>query len=225
MLHPDNSGHSPEMIDKADLESRRVTKNIVLGKDGKYHWYYEFKLLKNPTILFLLWKMFFWIGIGIWLMSVLLMTFEGNFSRDFWSITKTFGIGIAGLEAFVALGYFLYAWMQGFKYCVLFEMGEEGVKHTQLQRQFKKARAMSLVLILAGLSAGKPDPVGAGLLAASRNSMFSSWSHAQHRDLPQTGRDQGERTAEQEPGLCRTRRLSVRRGLHQGSRARRMQNP
>ena len=81
MLHPDNGGHSPEMIDKADLESRRVTKNIVLDKDGKYHWYYEFKLLKNPTILFLLWKMFFWIGFGIWLVSVLLMTFEGNFSR------------------------------------------------------------------------------------------------------------------------------------------------
>lgn len=183
MLHPDNGGHSPEMIDKADLESRRVTKNIVLGKDGKYHWYYEFKLLKNPTILFLLWKMFFWIGFGIWLVSVLLMTFEGNFSRDFWSITKTFGIGIAGLEALAALGYFLYAWMQGFKYCVLFEMGEEGVKHTQLQRQFKKARAMSLVLILAGLSAGKPDPVGAGLLAAARNSMFSSWSHVRSIEI------------------------------------------
>ena len=88
-------------------QGRKVTENIVFGKDGKYHWYYEFKLMKNPTILLLLWKMFFWIGIGIWLLLMLLITVEGDFARDFWNITKVFAIGIAGFEVFVAFCYFI----------------------------------------------------------------------------------------------------------------------
>lgn len=37
-------------------ESRQVTENIYLGKDGKYHWCYEFKMLSNPALLFTIWR-------------------------------------------------------------------------------------------------------------------------------------------------------------------------
>ena len=32
------------------------SKNIVLCPDGKYRWYYEYPMLKNPVILFTVWK-------------------------------------------------------------------------------------------------------------------------------------------------------------------------
>lgn len=174
-VSPQDASSTGETESDVLPEGSKVTENIVLGKDGKYHWYYEFKLLKNPTVLLLLWKIFFWTGVGMWLMMVLIITFSGDFSRDFWSITKGFGFGIAGFEVFVAFGYFVYALLQGFKYCVLFEMDEEGVTHTQLPRQFKKAQAMSFLLILAGLHTGRPGTVGTGMIAASKNSMRSTW--------------------------------------------------
>lgn len=172
-----------EPSDTVDLSGRYVTENIILGEDGKYHWNYEYKLLKNPTILFLLWKIFFWIGIGIWLFMVLLTIFDGNFTRDFWKLTKIFGIGIIGLEVFVAIGYFFYAMFLGFKYCVVFEMDEKGVTHTQLHKQYKKSQAMSFILIMAGLVVGRPGTVGTGLLAATKKSMSSSWSQVRSIEI------------------------------------------
>lgn len=169
-----NNLHKPS--DTEQVTDRYITENIILGKDGKYHWYYEYKLLKNPTILFLLWKIFFWIGIGIWLFLVLLAILDGNFTRDFWNITKNFCIGIIGFEVFVAIGYFIYAMFLGFKYCVVFEMDEKGVTHTQMHKQFKKSQAMSFILVIAGLATGKPGTAGIGMLTTSRNSMSSSWN-------------------------------------------------
>ncbi len=154
----------------------KVTENIAIGPDGKYHWYYEFKLMKNPTILYLLWKIFFWIGAGIWLFLVLLELCEGTTLSEIWKLTKIFAAGIAGFMVFVALGYFIYAALVGFKYCVMFEMDNERVVHTQMPRQFKKAQAMSLVLVLAGIAAKSPGAVGTGMLSSARNTMISSFS-------------------------------------------------
>ena len=75
----------------------------------------------------------------------------------------------------VAIGYVIYAATQGFKYCVVFEMDGEGVTHTQMPKQFKKAQAMSLITMLMGSVQGKPGAVGTGLLAASKQSMVSHW--------------------------------------------------
>lgn len=150
--------------------------NIRLGTDGKYHWYYEFQMLKNPTILFLLWKIFFWIGIGLWAFLLVLALFDGNFLRDFWEITKTFAIFILAFEVFVALGYFIYAAFLGFKYCVMFEMDDKGVVHMQMPRQFKKAQAVSFMTVIAGIATGNPGTIGTGLLAGSKQSMSSSWN-------------------------------------------------
>lgn len=157
-------------------EDGHVTENIVLGTDGKMHWYYEFKLLKNPTILKLIWKIFFWIFLVMWVLLILLDITDGHFNtKDFLDLSKTFLLLLVAFEALVALSYFLYAATQGFKYCVMFEMDEKGVKHTQMPKQFKKAQAMSVLTMLMGAAAGKPGAVGTGMLAASKQSMVSSW--------------------------------------------------
>lgn len=38
------------------LSGKKVTENIYLCPDGKYRWYYEFPMMKNPTLLFTIWK-------------------------------------------------------------------------------------------------------------------------------------------------------------------------
>ena len=162
----------------------KVTENICLGTDGKYHWYYELKLMKNPTILFVLWKIFFWIFVGMWVFLSIINSIQGHFNmKDFLDFSKIFLLILVGVEALVAISYFLYAAMQGFKYCVLFEMDGEGVKHTQMPRQFKKAQAISLVLILAGMATKNPGAVGQGMLAGAKNSIVSSFSHVKSIEI------------------------------------------
>lgn len=154
---------------------KQITENIYLGKDGKYHWYYEYKLLKNPTILKLLWKIFFWIFVGIWVFMCILEASNG----DFWLWIKSswkYLIFMAAFELLVAIGYFIYAALQGFKYCVLFDMDWQGVTHRQLPKQFRKAQAMSVMTMVAGAAARKPGVIGTGLLAASKQSMSSTWT-------------------------------------------------
>ena len=59
-----------------------VTPNIMLGPDGKYRWIYEMSLFKNPTIFLLIWKIFFFIFIGILGFTMLLDIFEGNMDLE-----------------------------------------------------------------------------------------------------------------------------------------------
>ena len=174
----------PEPVTEDETKGRKVTENIRLGTDGKYHWYYEFRLMKNPTILFVLWKIFFWIFVVMWAFLSIINSIQGHFNtKDFLDFSKIFLLILVGVEALVAISYFLYAAMQGFKYCVMFEMDEDGVRHTQMPHQFKKAQAVSLVLILAGMATKNPGAVGQGMLAGAKNSMVSSFSHVKSIEI------------------------------------------
>ncbi len=152
-----------------------ASENIVLCPDGKYRWIYELKLLKNPTVLLVLWKIFGGISFGIWLFTVLASC--GNI--DFWwtgffKLTKVFALFLLGMIVLTALGYLLYAALMGGKYCVLFTMDERGVVHERQPRQAQKAQLMGELLELAGLVAGSPTMVGIGMNAA-RTVMESSF--------------------------------------------------
>ena len=48
------------------------SRNIVFCPDGKYRWVYEMSLLKNPTVFFLVWKIFFFVFLGIFTFIIIL---------------------------------------------------------------------------------------------------------------------------------------------------------
>lgn len=152
----------------------KVSPNIMLCPDGVYRWFFEFNMLKNPTILFVVWKIFFWIFAGIWLLLVLFELFSGSSSLS--GLTVAFLLLIIGFSIFTGIVYLLYALYLGGKYCVLFEMDKRGVRHIQMQRQFKRAQALAWLTALAGLAAGKPGVAGTGILAAAKNSMYSDFT-------------------------------------------------
>ncbi len=38
------------------VQNAQISNNIYMGDDGIYRWMYEFHMMKNPVILFTVWK-------------------------------------------------------------------------------------------------------------------------------------------------------------------------
>lgn len=146
-------------------------------QDGIYRWTYELNMYRNPTVLITVLKV---LGLSmglVWLFTVLISIGDRRFWWDgFLSETKVFALVMLGFVVLGAVSYYLYALIQGGRYCVLFEMDEQGVKHTQLARQFKRAQVVAALTTLAGAAAGSPTVMGTGVLAGSRSSLYSDFA-------------------------------------------------
>lgn len=153
----------------------KVTENIRLCPDGVYRWSYEYKMLKNPTVLFTVWKVL-GISIGIvFLMGVIFGLAEGNLktAEDWLGIGKVVLIAAGIMLVLSVIAYLILAASYGWNYQVLFEMTEDYVRHIQMPKQFKKAEAIGWITAFVGAAAGRPGAAGAGILAASRSTMTS----------------------------------------------------
>lgn len=169
---------------KSGQVAEQVTPNIYLGTDGKYHWYYEYKLMKNPTIFYTTMKVLWFSMFLVYLFVLSLDLFGGSPSwKGVFDITKGFACLMLVMLVVGWLGYALFALIHGWSYCVMFEMDEHGVTHTQMPQQFKKAQALSLVEILAGIATRRPGMVGQGMITASRQGMYSSWSTVKNIEI------------------------------------------
>lgn len=162
----------------AQAATERLSPGIPKGADGKYHWACELNLWKNPTLLFMLWKIFCGIFIGLYLFLILLDAGRYGLMNAIEDIGLLPIWLLLGMLAFTSLGYAVYALIMGGTYCVLFEMDESGVKHTQLPRQFKKAQVIGLLGALLGAATGNFTTMGTGILTASRQSMHTDFAGA-----------------------------------------------
>lgn len=160
-----------------DIRGKQISENIYLCADEKYRWIYEFAMLKNPAILFTIWKvMGFSFGIVV-LFLIVVTLISGDF--EYWESPAVF-FGVMLLLLLVLMGlsflaYLIVSARSGGKYLVLFTMDERGIEHRQLQRQVKKARALSWLAAAAGAAAGSFSTMGAGILAATREASFSEF--------------------------------------------------
>ncbi len=151
------------------LPGTPVSEHIWRGPDGVYRWYYEFDMIKNPTILVTVYKVL-GIAFGVtWLFITLVDLITGSGLSAVWGTAKVFLI-ITGVLLIIGLiAYLIVAALYGGKYVVLFEMDEKRVTHIQMPKQVKKAEALGMLTALAGLAAGRPGAAGAGLLAMEKN--------------------------------------------------------
>ncbi|ETP72688.1 hypothetical protein UYO_1287 [Lachnospiraceae bacterium JC7] len=159
------------------INGERITENIYLCPDGKYRWIYEFPMLKNPVILFTVFKVLGMSAAIIAIFALLVDLIEdGSITPatdpdelmiGFWVIL--FFIGV------VILSYIILAGMYGWKYMVLFEMDEEKVVHIQMQSQFKKTEAIGWLTAMVGIASGRAGAIGTGILAATRNTSTSDF--------------------------------------------------
>lgn len=154
---------SPEDIINS---GRKVTPNISLCPDGKYRWIYEMNLLKNPTIFLLIWKIFFFIFIGIFSFVIIVDLINNSFDGEMLiNNLKIFIYFIIGMTVIVGISYLIYAAIMGGKYIVLFEMDDRGINHIQHPKQVKKAQALADLAILAGTATGNLSTAAAGMNA------------------------------------------------------------
>ena len=127
------------------IRGQQVTENIYLCPDGKYRWYYEFPMMKNPTLLYTVWKVLALAFFIVWLL-IFLISLGDAVSYGFGSVLKFTGAFLLLFLFFMGLGliaYIFLAAVYGWKYIVLFEMDEKEIAHIQMPKQFDKAQAMA----------------------------------------------------------------------------------
>lgn len=154
------------------MNGEKVTENIYLCPDGVYRWVYEFPMLKNPTILFTVWKVLLVsCAICLVLVGVPILFTEGL--GGLLGLPKGIGAGALVLIALSIPAYVILAAMYGWKYVVLFEMDDEKVRHIQMEKQFGKAEALGWLTVMAGLASGNLTAAGSGMLSATKNTSTS----------------------------------------------------
>ena len=151
---------------------------ITLCSDGFYRWTYEFSMYRNPTILLTVWKvMAFAFGL-VWLFVAGICLFDNGFdAQEQLELIKVFLLLFLGVGVVLGgVSYLILAYIYGGKYCVVFEMDHQGVRHSQMPKQFSKARILGAITSLAGVAQGSFSTAGAGLLAASNSSRYTDFA-------------------------------------------------
>lgn len=148
---------------------------VRLCEDGKYRWTYPLDMLKNPTILLVIFKIF-GILFSIPLLIALISAAINNNLANIWDgFIKIWLIVIVVFFVIIIISYLIVVWMNGGKYIVHFTMDEKRVVHEQEPVQVERARKVGLLAALVGILAKRPSTVGAGALAASKNTSVSDF--------------------------------------------------
>lgn len=152
------------------------SSKVTLCSDGTYRWYYEFPMMKNPTILFTVWKVLLIASCAPALVSMIAVFTDGKFVEGLLTFAKVLGVAFGIMFVLSLIGYFILALIYGFKYIVLFEMDDKGVSHIQQSKQFQKAEAIGWLTAFAGARASNPTVTGSGLLMATKQSTTTEFA-------------------------------------------------
>jgi hypothetical protein len=162
---------------RTEESKTEISEKVTLFGDGKYRWVYEMSLFRNPTIFLLVWKIFFFILLGICALIVIIDAAEwGGFKAErLLNTLMIFGIFLLGMTVLVGVSYLIYAAIMGGKYTVEFEMDERGINHKQILSQAKKAKNIGKAVTTIGLATGSYRTAVAGM-NAQRTEMYSEFS-------------------------------------------------
>ncbi|TFG83113.1 MAG: zinc ribbon domain-containing protein [Erysipelotrichales bacterium] len=145
-----------------------------VAENGGVRWLYELKMWQNPTLIITAFKVMMLAALIPSLLVVALEMIEGNDAlASMILFIKLYGGILLILTLLMGAAYGVVALINGGKYCVLFEMDDQGIRHTQLRKQYQKAQALGRLTTIVGSLSGSPSTMGAGLLAASKRSLYS----------------------------------------------------
>ncbi|MBO4392312.1 MAG: zinc ribbon domain-containing protein [Clostridia bacterium] len=161
-------------VSQANVSSAPSEGRVTLYPDGKYRWRYEMSLFKNPTYFWLVWKIFFFIILGIFAFITIIDAFDWGIEHAAENLPMLLYF-LIGMTVITIIGYLIYAAIMGGKYIVDFEMDENGINHAQAAKQAKKAKAIGTATMVAGLATGRLTTVGVGL-NAQRTEMYSDFN-------------------------------------------------
>lgn len=145
-------------------EKEKDPYRVTFYGDGSYHWVYEVDLIRNPMFFFLVWKIFFFIYLGIF--TVVCIADASNWGvKHVLKDLPFLGYFLIGMTVVIAMGYLLYAAIMGGKYIVEFKMDKKGFVHRQIASQAEKARKLGRATMFAGAASGKVGVIGTGINA------------------------------------------------------------
>lgn len=170
-----NNPHRPSDAQMMQ-QGQKISNQITLCEDGKYRWIYEMNLYTNPTVFFLVWKIFFFIILGMFsIMMIVDATSWDDFFPDMLiQNLKFFGYFCIGMTVLVGVSCLIYAMQMGGKYIVQFEMDEQGINHKQIDYQAVKAKKLGKLTTAAGLASGSLTTAGIGM-NATRTEMYTDF--------------------------------------------------
>lgn len=148
-------------------------KTISEGKDGIYRWVYEMNLWTNPTIIITVIKVFSLATAVPILVVILSGLFRGGLEEALEAFMVMAPPTILVVSILVGFAYVIVTLINGGKYCVVFEMNKKGIKHIQMEKQFKKAQVLAAITVLLSRSL---TTSGAAILAGSKNASYSQFS-------------------------------------------------
>ncbi len=169
------AGASAGAAAEQQIPLQKPSPNIELCPDGTYRWVYEFHMLKNPVILFTVCKIFAIIIAGIFLFILILGGGLPSDAEEWKDLLVPMALFFVFFMALIGVSYLILASMYGWKYIVLFEMNDEGIRHIQQPKQFTKAQGIAWLTAMAGVLTGNVGRVGQGMLVASKTESLTSF--------------------------------------------------
>lgn len=178
VISPDiHKNYGSDAVVPNNYETEMETgEEIIQDSAGGYHWMYAFSFWKNPTILITTYKLLLLAALVPGLLMFFLTLAEEGLAPAFKIFIIIMGGGAVLIAALLAIAYPFIALIYGGKYYVLFKMDNNGINHIQLDKQFKKAQAIGFLTTLLGAASGSVAAGGAGILAASRKSLYTSFN-------------------------------------------------
>ncbi|MFA9422882.1 MAG: zinc-ribbon domain-containing protein [Sedimentibacter sp.] len=171
----ENCGEPLNIKTEEEASEIKTSKNITKNQTGSYHWMYEFSFWKNPAVLITAYKVLL-IALMVPALLMFFLTLGDGIAEAFKILINIIGYGIVLMTVLLIVAYILLGFMYGGKYYVLFKMDDKGINHIQLERQYKRAQALGVLTALIGVSAGSLSAGGAGLLGASKQSLYTNFN-------------------------------------------------
>ena len=159
------------------------SKNIMMCPDGKYRWVYELDMYKSSVIIKEVWRAMLIAGVIVLAFLFVINIMDNDLMETLQFVVQTAAILLGIFLVLSIIGYLIFAFMIGGKYCVVFEMDEEGINHKQHQKHVKKAELIGAITALAGMAGGNLSTVGTGVLAAARTSMLTYFDDVKELEI------------------------------------------
>ena len=175
----------PEITEADDLLEgvQRPSPGIWLCNDGKYRWFYELNMWKNPTIFISVLRVFGMTAVILLLIFCVISIFTDgidglvNMLKLFTDNPIPILLFLIFFIVLIIMSYGILAIMYGGKYIVLFEMDDKGIRHSQQSGQFKKAQAIAWVSTFASVARGDViGGIGRGLYLGTNNSTYTTFA-------------------------------------------------
>ena len=165
------------------VDSFYNSKNISMCPDGKYRWVYELDMYKSSAIIKELWRVLLISGVIVVAFLFIINIMDNNLMDTLRFVAQSAAVLFGIFLVLSIVGYLVFAFIIGGKYCVVFEMDEEGINHKQHQKHVKKAQLIGAITALAGAGAGNLSTVGTGVLAAARTSMYTGFDDVKELEI------------------------------------------